>query len=157
MMSTLDNLVLKLKSAKSVLLSTHRNSDGDGLGAELALFHGLKKLGKQAFILNPDQPAKKYAFLNTNDCVLGSGSPIPRVDLCLVLDTNDRRLVEPLLNEIEKTGTEVVFVDHHPVLTSGPKPSEGSVIDVSAASTGQMAYQILKKLGVEFDADIARA
>lgn len=156
-MDTIENLILKLQNAKSVLLSTHRNSDGDGLGAELALFHGLKKLGKQAFILNPDLPAKKYSFLNTNRWVQAMGATIPKVDLCLILDTNDRRLIEPLYSELEKLGAEIVFVDHHPVLEQGPKPTAGSVVDVSAASTGQMAFEILRKLDVPLDAEIARA
>lgn len=152
-----DSLVQKLKSAQTILLSTHRNSDGDGLGAQIAFYHGLKKLGKQAFIFNPDLPAKKYAFLNTNDCVQTPGTPLPKADLGLIFDTNDRRLVEPLISDLERSCTEVLFVDHHPVLEKGPKPNPGSVIDVSAASTGQMAFDLLKQLGVELDANIARA
>lgn len=156
----LDSLVQKLKSAKSVVLSTHRNSDGDGLGAQIALYYGLRKLGKQAVILNPDRPAKKYGFLNTTSLVQtpDSGSTaLEAADLALVLDTNDRRLVEPLMTDLERTCDEVVFVDHHPVLEQGPKPNPGSYIDVSAASTGEIVFDLLRALNVEFDAQIARA
>lgn len=153
----LDSLVQQLNNAKTVLLSTHRNSDGDGLGAQIALYYGLKKLGKQAWILNPDAPARKYGFLNTERIVQTAGSSIPSADLCLVFDTNDRRLVEPLLSEIEKTGSKIIFVDHHPILKNGPQPTPGSVIDTSAASTGQIVFDLLKKLNVELDAEIARA
>ena len=35
-------LIDKIKTAKKIVLSTHRTPDGDGLGSELALFHFLK-------------------------------------------------------------------------------------------------------------------
>ena len=37
----LDSLI---KKSKSILLSTHFNSDGDGLGSEIAMYYYLKSL-----------------------------------------------------------------------------------------------------------------
>lgn len=153
----LEALAHQLKSATSVVLSTHRHCDGDGLGAQLALFYGLRQLGKQVWILNPDPPPKKYAFLNTDRLVGVFNGSVPRADLALIFDTNDRRLVEPLMGPLEQACAQVLFVDHHPVLRNGPAPSRGSIIDVSAASTGEIAYRLLQALGVQMNADIARA
>ncbi len=154
----LETLSLQLKHANSVVLSTHRNSDGDGLGAELALLLGLRQLGKKAWIVNPDAPPKKYAFLGLTEIIDVFGhAPVPRADLALILDTNDRRLVEPLATELEAACAQLLFIDHHPILKKGPVPSGGSVIDISAASTGEIVYRLLRELGVSMTAEIARA
>lgn len=154
----LDSLLLQLKSASSVVLSTHRHCDGDGLGAQIALLHGLRQLGKQACIINPDAPPKKYAFLEaTSEIGVFGEVEVPKCDLAIVLDTNDRRLVEPLISELDAKCSRVLFVDHHPVLRQGPVPNLGSVIDVSAASTGEIVFRLLGFLGVQMNAEIARA
>jgi bifunctional oligoribonuclease and PAP phosphatase NrnA len=156
----LNPLLEKLKRANSIVLSTHRNCDGDGLGGQLALMHGLKKLGKSVRILNVDRPAKKYDFLGTDQWVRvhepGSQDLEP-TDVGLILDTNDGRLLEPLFTELKAKCRDLYFVDHHPILAQGPAPTPGSLIDTSSASTGQICHRILKGLGLELDADIARA
>lgn len=152
----LEPLALQLKSATSIVLSTHRHSDGDGLGAQLALYLGLKQLGKDVQIINPDPAPKKYAFLASPILITGQLA-VPRTDLALILDTNDRRLVEPLVSELEAASGQTLFVDHHPILKHGPQPNAGSVIDVSAASTGEIVYRLLALLGVRLTPEIARA
>jgi phosphoesterase RecJ-like protein len=84
-------------------------------------------------------------------------APLPKADLALILDTNDRRLAEPLISELEKQGTEVVFVDHHPVLKEGPAPTTGSLIDISAASTGEIVYRTIQEMKISLNAAMARA
>jgi phosphoesterase RecJ-like protein len=61
------------------------------------------------------------------------------------------------MDSLESACDHVVFIDHHPILREGPPPTSGSVIDVSAASTGEMAYRLLLALDVKMTADIARA
>ena len=155
----IEQLTEKLRAARSVVLSTHRHCDGDGLGAQLALFHALTKLGKETRVLNVDRPPKKYAFLGTDQFVgvySDHRSALKPTDLALILDTNDERLVEPLFTDLKTHCREVLFVDHHPILEKGPKPTAGSVIDVNAASTGEIAYSLIKALGCPLDAKIAR-
>lgn len=150
----------KIRSAKSVLLSTHRQCDGDGLGCELAIYFGLKKMGKDVRILNVDETPKKYEFLEPDTHIQyfnGPHDPIAPTDLALIFDTNDRRLVEPLYDTLESACQTIIFVDHHPVLKEGPRPTEGSIVDVKAASTGELAYDLLMELEVPLDRDIAQA
>ena len=134
----LDNLAEKIKAAKNIILTTHRQCDGDGLGAQLGLFHALKKLKKNVRVISVDEIPRKYFFLNGTEVIEiyeGKHAPIDKCDLCLIFDTNDRRLLSPLYEAIEATDCEILFIDHHPVLTKGPKPTDGSVIDTFAAST----------------------
>jgi phosphoesterase RecJ-like protein len=155
-----DSLVRRIKSAQSVLLSTHKQCDGDGLGALLALYHSLRKAGKEVRIMLVDACPKKYFFLEPEkhlEVFEGPHKPLANVDLSLIFDTNDRRLVDPLFTELQKFCREILFVDHHPVLNQGPEPTAGSFIDTRAASTGEISYFIIKGLGIRLDERIAQA
>lgn len=156
----LKQIAAKIRSADSVVLCTHRHSDGDGLGAQIACFHALAKMGKQVRVLNVDETPKRYSFLQSATLIQsyeGPHDPLKRTDLALIFDTNDHRLVEPLYSELLRQCGEIVFIDHHPVLKEGPAPTAASVIDTSAASTGEMVYKLIQELGVPLDPQIARA
>ncbi len=156
----LQQIVDKLKGADSIVLSTHKQCDGDGLGAQIALFHGLVKAGKKVRILNVDETPKKYDYLQPQLYIQAFENQHDRLgctDLALIFDTNDHRLVEPLFSELQKNCRDIFFIDHHPVLLHGPAPTVGSFIDINAASTGEIVFHILKALGIGLDPEIARA
>jgi phosphoesterase RecJ-like protein len=48
-----DNLSRAINKVDVILLSTHVNPDGDGLGSELAFYYYLNNLGKECRIINP--------------------------------------------------------------------------------------------------------
>jgi phosphoesterase RecJ-like protein len=155
-----DSLVRRIKNAQSVILSTHKQCDGDGLGALLALYHGLRKSGKKVRPLLVDPVPRKYAFLEPEkylEIFEGPHAPIEQTDLALVFDTNDKRLVEPLYSELQKQCREILFVDHHPVLNQGPEPTAGSFIDTRAASTGEISYFLIRGLGIRIDERMAQS
>lgn len=155
-----DSLVRRIQGAQSIILTTHKQCDGDGLGALLALYHGLRKSGKKVRALMVDAVPKKYAFLEPErhlEIFEGPHTPLETSDLTLIFDTNDRRLVEPLYPELEKHCREILFVDHHPVLNQGPEPTAGSFIETRAASTGEISYFLIKALGIRMDERMAQA
>jgi phosphoesterase RecJ-like protein len=155
-----DSLVRRIKAAQSVVLTTHKQCDGDGLGALLALYHGLKKSGKRVRVILVDAVPKKYNFLEPEkhlEIFEAPHSPLDNTDLALIFDTNDRRLVDPLFAVLQGSCRDILFVDHHPVLNQGPEPTAGSYIETRAASTGEISYFILKGLGIRFDEKIAQA
>lgn len=157
----MDALLDAIRNARSIVLSTHRQCDGDGLGAQMALFFALKKSGKDVKLVNVDETPRKYRFLNPDRHITyHTRHPDLKIDadLGLIFDTNDERLLEPLFSKALKPGCRrIAFIDHHPVLQKGPRPPAGSLVDVAAASTGEIAYRIVKALGLTIDADVARA
>lgn len=155
-----DFLVRQIKAAGSIILSTHKQCDGDGLGALLALYHGLRKSGKKVRVILVDAVPKKYAFLEPErhlEIFESPHAPVEPTDLCLIFDTNDRRLVDPLYSTLEANCREILFVDHHPVLNQGPEPTAGSYVETRAASTGEISYFILKGLNIRLDPRIAQS
>ena len=155
------HLVERINQAKSIMLTTHKQCDGDGLGAMLGLYHSLKKRDKKVTVMSVDEVPTRYKFLEPDRFISiyegNENQELEEMDLCLIFDTNDRRLVEPLYSEIERKIKHILFIDHHPVLAQGPVPTAGSFIDTRAASTGEIAYYIIKEMGIRMDEQIARA
>lgn len=155
----LKQLAQRIMKAKTLLLSTHRQCDGDGLGAELALAFALRKIGKTVWVVNVDSTPKKYRFLKPDQWIqyYEQDSRLPeQIDLTLIFDTNDERLLEPLFPELKKRSRGIAFIDHHPILSQGPMPTAESFIDVKAASTGELAHRIIRELQIPLDREIAR-
>lgn len=155
-----ESLIRRIQNARTIVLTTHKQCDGDGLGALLALHHALKKSGKTVRAICVDEIPKKYKFLEPEKYIEifeGHHAPLEPTDLALVFDTNDRRLVEPLFSTLEKSCREILFVDHHPVLNKGPEPTPGSYIETRAASTGEISYFIIRGLGIRMDERIAQS
>ena len=148
-----------LKDFSSFLITTHKNCDGDGLGAGFALFHGLQQLGKEVFFRTLEKPEKKYDFLDKQKILKAFNSdslPVKDNTAVLAVDTNDYRLLNPFYDILKAKELPVFFIDHHPLLQ---KKSERDYffVDTNASSTGELVYDLLKKLNVSFNEAIATA
>lgn len=147
-----------IKEAKSIVLSTHTQPDGDGLGCQVALYWALKKIKKNVRILNVDETPKKYDFLDSNKVIETHNNirtPLSETDLALIFDTNDQALLLGLWPDLKSKCKRVVFVDHHPLLSRHPINKDEHVIDMSASSTGEIVFNLVKSLGIELDKNIA--
>lgn len=155
-MSDLAQLIL---NSKNIILTTHKNCDGDGLGSLLAIHHALSELGKNSTPISIDKISERYSFLNTQKIQNFEKDPfLPQnTDLILIFDTNDERLVAPLIKKAQKMKLTTVYIDHHPILTKGPQPTATSIIDTRAASTAELAYQLIEILDVKINPKIAEA
>lgn len=155
-----EDLLKHIHRSQKIILSTHKQPDGDGIGSQIGMLHALRKLDKDVRILNVDRTPNKYHYLQTEELTqafLEPHTPLEKSDLTLIFDTNDRRLLHPLYQELELNCKEIIFIDHHPLLEIGPIPTPKSLVNTKAASTGEMTYEIIKSLGIELDAQIARA
>ncbi len=154
----LESVVKEIETTNKILLTTHKQCDGDGLGSCMAMYHALKKIGKNVEIMTIDDVPEKYAFLNTRhiEVFQKPHRPIEEFDLTLIFDTNDSKLVEPLFQELERKSKSIVFIDHHPPLSYGILHPR-SFIDTEATSTGEIVFSILNLMKIRMDRDIARA
>lgn len=137
------------------MVSTHKYCDGDGLGAGIALHHGLKHLGKKSSFVALEEPHKKYQFLNKDKVVtvFDKKKDLENPDVLLVVDTNDCDLVEPLYSFVKKNKTQVCFIDHHPIAHSHKE--DMILVQPEASSTAELVYHLLEKLNVPLNAEIA--
>jgi len=138
-----------LEGADRVILTTHVNSDGDGIGCQGALLSFLKERGVEAWVVNPTPVPELFGFLLEDPSrVLDPGSPeaedrCSQADLCVVVDTGEvSRIgrVKPLVDDLPK-----VVVDHHP---PGDREIEGiSFRDPSAAAAGELIFDLILEAG----------
>ena len=152
-------LLQKFSDFSSFIITTHKNCDGDGLGAGLALYLALKKKGKQVDFFTLEEPSSAYHFLNTETIirVFDKNQLKAKKDtLLVVVDTNDSRFIEPLYSHFN---AETVFIDHHPLSKNNNKKDrkETYFIDTKASSTGEIIFSVLKNYNVKFNEEIATA
>jgi len=139
----------ELRGKDLVILTTHKNADGDGCGSEVALAEWLRSQGTETFIINPTPFPDSFRFLLPDDSWVVEADSPNAIELCdgaelvVVLDTGENSRigrVEPLVR-----GLPTVVVDHHPI---GNDPIEGlSLRDTTASSTGELVYDLIEGAG----------
>jgi phosphoesterase RecJ-like protein len=154
---------LALEGAKRVLVSTHALPDGDGLGAEAALCHYLKRARKACRVYNPDPLPKRYKFLDPKGNMLLGPGEVELWDTCdlwVIVDTNDPRRLGKLWAELSLRAKKIVFLDHHQELTSVPEvvypPHALLVVDPDSSSIGESLYHLFSELNLtKINKDVA--
>jgi len=142
-----------IKSAKRILLSTHALPDGDGLGAEYALYHYLKSAKKSCRVYNPDRLPKRYEIFDPQKKILCGPNEAEiwdQFDLWIIVDTHDPRRLGPLWGALTLRAKKIFFIDHHPEVSASDEffypPHCSSISDVTSSSIGEMLYNIFKEL-----------
>jgi phosphoesterase RecJ-like protein len=152
-----------LEQAKRVLISTHQLPDGDGLGAEAALFHYLKRARKACRVYNPDLLPKRYKFLDPKGQILLGPGQVELWDTCdlwVIVDTNDPRRLGKLWGELSLRSKKIVFLDHHPDILGAEAityPPHASVVsDIASSSIGELLHQMFGELSLaKINKDVA--
>ena len=143
-----------LLGAKKILLSTHQLPDGDGLGAEAALYHYLKSKKKECVIINPDPLPARYQFLDPKKEIFNSQrTDSEDWDLWIILDTNDPRRLGPLWKNLYGRTRKIIFLDHHTDLvqdTGISIPAHTQMIsNPKLSSIGELLYEVFQAIGFD--------
>ncbi|HIO75110.1 MAG TPA: bifunctional oligoribonuclease/PAP phosphatase NrnA, partial [Candidatus Marinimicrobia bacterium] len=136
-----------LDGAENIIMSTHMNPDGDGLGSQLAMADYLESKGKKFTILNPSPVPEDLYFLSeyadfrhydrqTQKHILAAA------DLAIIFDIGDYNRLGHLGEDLEELGIKLLSIDHHP--HQEPNGFSHSVHDVTACATGYLIYDFLK-------------
>ena len=137
-----------LRSHDNFCILTHRRPDGDTLGSAAALCLGLRKLGKNAWVLNPTEPLDNLDWLlaDITKDFAEAGDTILAVDVAApnMLPRDFAELADKCLLRIDHHGSCTPFA-----------PEE--LVDAESASCAEIIYDLLTLLGVELDEDIADA
>jgi len=141
-----------ISQAGRILLSTHENPDGDGLGAEGALYYYLNDCGKDVRIINYSSLPDTYTFLDSDRIfeqydAIHHNDWISKVDLVIIFDVGDYRRLRDISTVIDNYNLITMNIDHHPHPNSNP--FSHNVVDLSAAATGCMIYDYLKTVSTK--------
>ncbi|MCX7815915.1 MAG: bifunctional oligoribonuclease/PAP phosphatase NrnA [Syntrophales bacterium] len=133
------------------LITSHVRLDGDALGSELALYHFLKRKGKQVVVFNEDPTPANYRFLPGSEVIVNEIEGVDGFDVLFVLDCGDLRRVGRLAKKIGNDIT-IVNIDHH---VSNGGFCQISWVDPSASSTGELILKLIMGMGGTVTEEIA--
>lgn len=146
-------------AAKRIVMTTHVNADGDGMGSEIALVYLLKALGKDVVIANPTPVPDRYRFLidpvAASDRTSKPGDAIRSADLILVLDIADLSRLGALAEAIRQRNIITACIDHH--LSPGTLPPGPRLVDAEASATAELVYDLAVVNGWPIESDAAQA
>lgn len=144
-----------LRRTGRFLLTGHENPDGDCLGAQVALYHLLRALGKEVAIVNPDPLGKSHAFLQKHTPFghARATEPLPAFDAAVLLDCSQLSRLGPLGPRLPQGGKTIAVIDHHVDSDHG----DGTLcyVDPKAAATGALVRRLYRELGVPLGAAAA--
>jgi phosphoesterase RecJ-like protein len=140
-----------INSSARILLSTHENPDGDGLGSATAVYHYLTKIGKDCRLIIVSDLPKEYQFLNLDNIIETYDSNlhddwISQADLAIIFDVGDFNRLRQVGEKISANSIKAINFDHHPDLKD--KRFSDNYIQITAAATGEMVYDFLKSVNV---------
>lgn len=148
-----------IDAADRIVLTTHVQPDGDGIGSEVALAHYLRGLGKTVTILNPHPTPTRFRFLEPDPEIVpfeprAAEAILFDADLVIVLDISVQDRLGKLRPFVAQCGGEILVIDHH----VGPSDFNGrDCRDVTAAATGEIVFRLLKEWQAAMTPQIAAA
>src|SRR5262249_43260405 len=130
------------------VLATHVNADGDGLGAQVALYHFLRRKEKEVRIINTDPPPVNYAFLAPAGAIeiydpAIHDAALAQAQIIFLLDNSSAHRLGRLRERIVASAARKICIDHH------PRPDttwDVMAIDETASATGEMIYGLIREI-----------
>jgi len=147
-------LIDAINGAGSIMLTTHCNPDGDGIGSQLALYDALTEMGKDVRMHNVDGVPRIYQFLDHADLVCrGEWSATESAaDLIIALDCGSKARLG--LSDAFFAGAALVNIDHH---ASNKLFGDMNIVDARYCATGAMIYDLLLALNAPMSKATATA
>lgn len=130
-----------LLAGEELVLTTHVNADGDGLGALLGLSHWLMRQNQRHRIVVADEtPDRKYRFLPGYDRIESVYSSIPVVPRLVVVDTTTSKKRIGDVADLIGPATKTLVIDHH---VDADEKGDVRVIDPDASSVSELIFLLI--------------
>lgn len=137
-MSTIDEILNKIKKAKNIVLLTHENPDGDAIGSSLAMYIELKNQGKNVDLIIPAY-SKIFSVLPAIDEAKAEGK-LNKYDLAIAVDCATIKLLNGWTNYFDDASTKIV-IDHH---STSEMYGDLNYVDYTSPACAQVIYMIFK-------------
>jgi phosphoesterase RecJ-like protein len=140
-----------IDNASSIVLIPHKNSDGDAIGSILGWWNVLRKKGKNATVVVPDDvPENLRWMVGSSEIVVHdknrkkAGALLSKADLLMFLDFNDVKRTGDLAKDLSGLSAGSVMIDHHPDPVDGV--ADVMFSEVSVSSTCELSYHLMNAL-----------
>lgn len=146
---TLDDILVEVKNAETVVILAHEAPDGDAIGSSLAMCLALKNMGKDVTVLMKDFP-ENFSYLQGREFIKEE-SEIEVYDLAIVVDCpNIKRVKEEFIPYFENAKVKVQF-DHH---NKNDMFADFNVVNHVAPAAAQILVSSFQYLGIEITKEI---
>ena len=132
-----------LKNASRILITAHRDPDGDSVGCQLAFYeYWTKQLKKKADVINHGVLPRKYEFLDRRGIIKSPAQfkRKPKWDAAVIFECSALDRIGSVADMVPD-GLPIVNIDHHQRNTSF---GAVNVLNCKAAACGEMVYNLLR-------------
>ncbi len=141
--------VKALKAAKSVLIVSHLNPDGDTIGCQLALGLALMQTDKKVHLLCQDPVPTRFQFLQGSELI--TSTLHEKVDIAVAVDCGSINQLG-LMKDHYLSAKKTIQVDHHDF---GDAFGKIQVLDPEASAVGEIVYELIEALGLKITPAVA--
>jgi len=157
-MENIQELKQLLAVPKDIVLTTHRNPDGDAIGSSLAMLHYLNTMGHTVRIVIPSEYPDFLEWMpSVADIIIFdldkevATKQIERADMLFYLDFNSLDRIDKMGEIAQERDIPKVLIDHH----LQPEPIADFVLsEPTASSTCELVYDFMGLLGEQDKIDI---
>ena len=144
-----DNIKELVSNSRSVVVTSHYNPDGDAIGAALAMTLMLRKMGKRAVAMIPnDYPGFLKWMPGSNDLLVyrqnesNANGIISSADLFFCLDYSGINRTGDMEEALRKAQGKKILIDHHlePVLSD----FDFYLSQIKISSTSELLYRFFE-------------
>lgn len=143
----------KLAQPGQVVITTHRNPDGDAIGSALAVYHWLKSLGHVPQVVIPSGYPDFLAWMPEVDHILvydntpeKAIAAVKSADWYVCLDFNAIDRIDKIGEALLQEKRFIALVDHH---LEPEDFADFLFSDTSASSTCELVYDLMHRCGQE--------
>ena len=145
----------EIDKRKTIILTAHRDPDGDAIGSVLAMQEALVNEGKDAEIVLDEMP-KVFLELKNTDKIISIEDfekSDRKYDLAIFLDNNSKKSFL-IPDQILEKSKRSVNIDHH---IGGNIFTDIMYVEEESPAVCETVYKILKELKFKITYDIMRA
>ena len=142
----LDRFAELLNAHDRILLTTHENPDGDGIGAVVALAHYLQASGKEVrAVVSPGLPST-LAFID-EACLIEAFDPERHLelaqwpDLWVLVDASEPKRLGKMLSHFAASKALKTCLDHH--LKHEPGGFDMEFTNASASASAELVFGVI--------------
>ncbi|MFH1753925.1 MAG: DHHA1 domain-containing protein [Candidatus Omnitrophota bacterium] len=121
------------------------------MGSLSALGIALTRIKKRVSLYSPGRIPHRYAFLPMHKRINRSGFRRSN-DLAISVDCGDKNRLGHIYRDVFQKSLHIVEIDHH---TTRIAFGDIQLVDYDACAAGEITYNLIRRLGIKIDKDIA--
>ena len=140
-----------LERGDDFILTSHINSDGDGIAGCMALKNLLRIMGKKAAIVLQDVPVHYEYLEGWKDLQQATDAPRARAPFAVVLDSPSLDRIGDVQHYLDEN-TRILSIDHHP---GNEMFGTVNLVSSDVSSSCELVYHLTVETGLQIDASMA--